>query len=664
MTRTRLFRRAHRAICTIGAGAGLACCLVASGLRAEDDLDVAQHAQCNYSIAVSAARAVSAPPCAIRHCDAPTARDGYAWDASRPAFVIPVAIHILAEDDGSNPASTPALADAQMAQLNNDFAPYGIQFAYTVRTVNMSEYRFIDPVPSYFTLDPLRAAVQQSPESQLNIIVTHLNNGSSSWTVNPNLIDPFSFSGGIVMSTNLAANQWTDDLSRHTLTHEMGHVFGLRHPSAGTEAFPCFSACAENVLTGSGDLIGDFCSDTPPQPLWGACTIGGTDSCSTLPWAVIPNNNYMNAACCNCKTEFTPQQVARMHCYLSNIYTPYLDCHDDRYHVTTSADSGGPAFQWISARDLGTALDTSDIERFYDGTALNDGSAVDVPVGFTFPFYGRSYTAVSIGVNGAISFTQPDIGILGGFDLTTIPGAPFSTLIAPMYSDLLLDTASAIYTYASLGSDSLVIEWCNLDYVNVPGARSTFEVILTADGRITFQYLTAGGTGAAANALVGIQEWGCSGVEHYGGGLPLDHQPADSYVVAFETCPDADGDGRFCLDNCAGTANPEQLDSDLDGVGDACDNCAAVSNPDQGVTLLVPGDQNTDGLITSADIIQQVNFVFKGGFAPLPCEGAGDINCSGAVTSADIIMLVNFVFKGGAEPCNLCQAMGLGWACP
>ena len=62
------------------------------------------------------------------------------------------------------------------------------------------------------------------------------------------------------------------------------------------------------------------------------------------------------------------------------------------------------------------------------------------------------------------------------------------------------------------------------------------------------------------------------------------------------------------------------------------------------------GDVNLDGVITSADIIYLVNYVFKGGAAPQPIEDSGDANCDGAVTSADIIYLVAFVFKGGPAP--------------
>lgn len=76
------------------------------------------------------------------------------------------------------------------------------------------------------------------------------------------------------------------------------------------------------------------------------------------------------------------------------------------------------------------------------------------------------------------------------------------------------------------------------------------------------------------------------------------------------------------------------------------------------------GDINMNGTVTSADIIALVNYVFKGGAAPLPCPAAGDVNCSGTVTSADIIALVNYVFKAGAPPCDICTIIPSLWSCP
>jgi hypothetical protein len=83
------------------------------------------------------------------------------------------------------------------------------------------------------------------------------------------------------------------------------------------------------------------------------------------------------------------------------------------------------------------------------------------------------------------------------------------------------------------------------------------------------------------------------------------------------------------------------------------------------VGIMVAGDQNHDGVVTASDVIYLVNFVFKAGPDPQPCQALGDANCDAAVTAGDIIYLVNHTFKGGPPPCDVGALISNGtWSCP
>ena len=67
------------------------------------------------------------------------------------------------------------------------------------------------------------------------------------------------------------------------------------------------------------------------------------------------------------------------------------------------------------------------------------------------------------------------------------------------------------------------------------------------------------------------------------------------------------------------------------------------------VATFVCGELTGDQILTSADVIFLVNYVFKGGPAPDP-PSAADMNNDGKANSADIVRLVNHVFKGASAP--------------
>ena len=69
--------------------------------------------------------------------------------------------------------------------------------------------------------------------------------------------------------------------------------------------------------------LGDLCSDTNPTVKHTSCAdpvVSTEDTCSLPIYNNTPYSNYMGYANDSCIDHFTPQQVARMHCYIDLDY--------------------------------------------------------------------------------------------------------------------------------------------------------------------------------------------------------------------------------------------------------------------------------------------------------------------------------------------------------
>ncbi|MFQ5500204.1 MAG: S8 family serine peptidase [Candidatus Zixiibacteriota bacterium] len=288
-----------------------------------------------------------------------------------------------------------------------------------------------------------------------------------------------------------------------------------------------------------------------------------------------------------------------------------IPCNDHTYQALSSGEPNGPEFNWISARDMGIQVPNS----AFHGTGANpldDGTTGALQIGYDFPYYdSTTYSAVYVGVNGGISFTDPDLNVGGFFSTFPLPGSPFQTFVSPFWADLIIDDIAVpqagLYMYKSSTNDTVVFEWYRLSSFNASDDTTiTFEVILTIDGSILFQYLDVGSTGLEFNALIGVSEIECKAFSYVDAGTPIQNIVSDLTAVS--------------LNNATRVWTRS---GDFDGNG----------SPD------------------IVDLTMLVEFLFDGGPAPVPPE-AGDVNCDGL--SGDIVDLtyfVDFLFAGGDPLC-------------
>ncbi len=208
-------------------------------------------------------------------CDVAATRDGWIPSAQDPITWLRAHVHVFANDDGSNPASTPAMVETQMATLNEDLLPLRIQFQYDWRYVYSTQYRNV----SDNELFDMKQAYAVSPESHINIFVAYVTGGYSYGTF-PWDQNATTSQGGIVMTTP----HWTGTNS--TISHEMGHCLGLWHTHHGVSEVSQCSSCWERADGFEGDETGDFCYDTRPTPTHNNCSeMGCPHPCSATPLA-------------------------------------------------------------------------------------------------------------------------------------------------------------------------------------------------------------------------------------------------------------------------------------------------------------------------------------------------------------------------------------------
>ncbi|MES2761946.1 MAG: gliding motility-associated C-terminal domain-containing protein [Bacteroidota bacterium] len=105
----------------------------------------------------------------------------------------------------------------------------------------------------------------------------------------------------------------------------------------------------------------------------------------------------------------------------------------------------------------------------------DDGSTASIPLGFSFCFYGTTYTSCYINNNGNISFGAP----YSTFSSNAFPDPSF-VMIAPFWGDVdTRDPASGL-PYFKKTATSLIVKWSNVGYYDSYSDKlNDFQLIIT-----------------------------------------------------------------------------------------------------------------------------------------------------------------------------------------
>lgn len=270
------------------------------------------------------------------------------------------------------------------------------------------------------------------------------------------------------------------------------------------------------------------------------------------------------------------------------------------YTAATSNDAGGPAFNWVDITATGTQLST-----------LTDDASINVPLPFTFPFFGEDKTSVFVSSNGFLTFRTQGSTAFGN---TAIPvsNSP-NDLLAAFWDDLDPTVSGATIHYLSSPTQFVV------QYTNVPRfgtvATTTFQVILNADGSIVYQYLTM--NGLLTSATIGIENsTGTQGIQTAFNQAFVQNNMAVRYALRpVSLCTWLTSINPFLGTTPGGTSSTSTVGVNAAGLNCGTYNCNITINSNAANTaaLVVPVVLNVQPAFTCSVASVPSNNVYTGG---------------------------------------------------
>ncbi len=540
-------------------------------------------------------------------CDLTANRDAAIPLPGTPAMIIRLKFNIFRNDDGSNPAATQADVDAQVVQLNSDYAPAGIQFEYTTEFINNSTYRFF----SEFEEAGMKNTYADKPDEQLNVYVVSVNAGWIGVGTFPwDNVALGNMGGTIIHDGTFGAGQ-------KTITHEIGHCLGLWHTHHGVDEVaqcgPCYEAAGG---ASDGNTTGDLCADTDPTPTNFNCSgPGGNDPCSGNPWGPTDTQNYMGYAPDNCYSEFSPQQWGRMNCWTNDVLMAWQS------GVNFTAD---------------TTFGKAPLDVAFAGTT--NKNVTD----WAWDFGDGGVATVQAPTH---QFGPGERDIL--VDIQSLEG-PYAAL-KRRFVAVYADTMTVLPVEGGVG-DTIVVQVSAMNYLPLDQIRIPFAWA----GPLNLEFIDANTTGLRTEY---VANQGLSDID------PI-FNLRGTYVITpnFNAgeAPVAAGSGpvvnlRFRIPPGAGsgtnTISFVSYGANTPNFVYGSRIYSPATNDGEVSMCAMAGDPDANSSINIADVTYIISYIFSGGPPPAPLN-AGDADCGGGVNIGDVTYLIAYIFGGGMSPCS------------
>lgn len=170
------------------------------------------------------------------------------------------------------------------------------------------------------------------------------------------------------------------------------------------------------------------------------------------------------------------------------------------YSYIDNTEQYGPEFNWIEISNTGTQIEPT----------LHYFMSEEIPLGFSFDFYGTTYSSIWVNSHGEIHIGSRDTWLSTNDCPLPDTSTPHAPLLAVFWDRLYIHYEMGLgvyYQYFDNGNnDYMVVEW-QAKVFDASSDTVVFEAILYENGEVVYQYnyVNNGAGGQGQEATIGIE---------------------------------------------------------------------------------------------------------------------------------------------------------------